>query len=495
MRTLIRGGWIVGHEDGHHTLWRDGVVVFEGGGIVHVGAGFDGAVDREIDARGMVVAPGFIDMHVHGGHRASHRLITDIGRPDYFGQPFLEISVPREGKRPTGDPRYTRPDQAGATEGTDLHATFTVADLLRNGVTTFMEIGSQLRVQEGLLKEVDRLGARAYLGPGFDSGRWVADDKGRLKRALDEAAGWREFEGAVDFIKRVEGSCGDRVRGILIPRESETCTVDLLRATRKAADELKVPISVHAAYNFIEFFELVMEHRMSPVELLESIGLLGPDVTIGHGNLVAENPQMNFAGGRDLEIMGEHGVSISHCPVNIARRGRSLDSWERYRRAGVNIALGSDTYPRDFMMQMRIASYFGKVIGRNLRAASAAEVFEAATLGGARALGRDDLGRLAPGARADIIIVDISGRGTLRYGPVRDPIKSMVECGIGDDVRTVIVDGVVRVEDGRIPGVDLEALRRQAQEAAEHAWSGLQDWDALSRTAEEMSPWSFPLMK
>ena len=147
------------------------------------------------------------------------------------------------------------------------------------------------------------------------------------------------------------------------------------------------------------------------------------------------------------------------------------------------------------MMQMRIASYFGKVIGHNLRAATAAEVFEAATLGGARALGRDDLGRLAPGARADIIIVDLSGRGTLRYGPVRDPIKGVVECGIGDDVRTVIVDGKVCVEQGQIPEVDLEDLRAQAQEAAESAWNHLSDWDALGRTAEEMSPWSFPLMK
>ena len=59
----------------------------------------------------------------------------------------------------------------------------------------------------------------------------------------------------------------------------------------------------------------------------------------------------------------------------------------------------------------------------------------------------------------------------------------------------VIVDGVVRVEQGQIPGVEFETLRRQAQEAAEFAWDHLQDWDALGRTAEEMSPWSFPLLK
>ncbi|HMB33690.1 MAG TPA: amidohydrolase family protein, partial [Methylomirabilota bacterium] len=161
--------------------------------------------------------------------------------------------------------------------------------------------------------------------------------------------------------------------------------------------------------------------------------------------------------------------------------------------AGINLALGTDTYPRDFIMQMRTASYFGKVMSNNLLAATAAEVFSAATLGGARALGRDDLGRLAPGAKADIVIVDLTGGGTLRYGPVRDPVKSLVECGIGDDVETVVVDGVVRMRDRRIPGVDMDALRREAQEAGEGVWSRFQEWDPLRRRAEEMSPWSFPL--
>ncbi|MBI2152147.1 MAG: amidohydrolase family protein, partial [Candidatus Rokubacteria bacterium] len=192
-------------------------------------------------------------------------------------------------------------------------------------------------------------------------------------------------------------------------------------------------------------------------------------------------------------LMGKAGVSISHCPVNIARRARCLYSWERYRKAGINIALGTDTYPRDMIMQMRTASYFGKVASQNLFAASAAEVFQAATLGGARALGRDDVGRLAPGAKADILIIDLSGRDTLRYGPVRDPIKSLVECGFGDDVETVIVDGVVRMEGRRIPGVDLAAVRREAQQAGEEVWARVQEWDPLRRTADEISPWSFPL--
>jgi cytosine/adenosine deaminase-related metal-dependent hydrolase len=493
VRTLVRGGWVVGFEGGTHTLWRDGVVVFENDRVLHVGPAFDGRVDLEIDARGKLVSPGFIDCHVHSGHRASHRLITDTGRPDYFGQPFLDISVPREGTRVGGDPRYLRPDARDADAGTRLHAEFTIAEMLRGGTTTFMEFGSQLRVQEALLGEVERLGIRAYLGPGFDSGRWEGDHRGRLTRVVDEVAGCNEFEAACAFIRRVDGTVGGRVRGLLVPREAETCALDLLRATRKAAEELRVPITTHAAYNVIEFYEMLREHRMTPVEVLESVGLLGPDLTIGHANLPAENYRF-FSGGRELELMGRHGVSISHCPVNIARRGRSLDSWQRYRAAGINVALGSDTYPRDMIMQMRMASYFGKVMSGNLKTATAAEVFAAATLGGARALGREDLGRLVPGAKADLVIVDVAGGDTLRWGPVRDPIKSLVECGIGDDVETVIVDGVVRMDKRRIPGVDLAGLRAQAQAAGEDVWARLQEWDPLGRTAEQMSPWSFPLM-
>jgi len=492
VRTRITGGWVVGFEGGTHTLWRDGVVVIEDDRVLHVGPPFDGRVDREIDARGKLVSPGFIDCHVHSGHRASHRLITDTGRPDYYGQPFLDISVPREGTRVGGDPRYLRPDAPDAEAGTRLHAEFTIAELLRGGTTSFMEFGSQLRVQEALLAEVERRGLRAWLGPGFDSGRWVGDTRGRLTRVVDEAAGSKEFEAACAFIRRVHGTCDGRVSGLLVPREVETCTLDLLRATRKAAADLGVPITIHAAYSVIEFHDIVHEHRMTPIELLDSVGLLGPDVTIGHANMPAESYRF-FAGGRDVELMGRRAVSISHCPVNIARRGRTLDSWQRYRDAGVNIALGSDTYPRDMIMQMRMASYFGKVTSGDLGAASAADVFAAATLGGASALGRDDLGRLAPGAKADIVIVDIGGRDTLRWGPVRDPIKSLVECGIADDVETVLVGGIVRMENRSIPGVELVGLRARAQAAGEEVWSRLAEWDPLRRTAEQMSPWSFPV--
>ena len=492
MRTSIKASWIVGHEAGHHRLIRDGVVVYEGNRIIHVGKTFDGPVDSTIDATDKLVAPGFIDTHVHTGHRATHRLITDTGRPMYFGQPFLEISVPREGAVVKGDPRYLKHGDAGSEAAFALNAIFTVAELLRNGVTTFIEFGSQARVQDALLAEVTRLGTRAYLAPGYDCGRWVGDDQGRLKRIRNDRLGLDGLETALGWIEKNDGAAGGRVRGILVPREVETSSVALLRRTREAADANSLPMATHAAYSVLEFHDVVREHMMTPIELLDDLGMLRPTMNIGHGNFIADNPNLNYARSRDLELMGKSGSTISHCPINIVRRARVLDNWAKYQDAGVNISIGSDTYPRDMIMNMRIASYMGKVMGHSYFAATGGEVFEAATLGGARSVGRDDLGRLAPGALADIIIIDLSGGNTLRYGPVRDPVRSVVDCGVGDDVDTVIVDGKICMQGGVIPGVDFRRIRADTQAASEAIWATLPDWDPLGRTADEACPHCYP---
>lgn len=494
MRTRINASWVVGHANGQHQLIRDGVVVYERNTIVHVGKNFEGHIDKTIEAKGKLAAPGFIDTHVHSGHRASHRLITDTGRPMYYGQPFLEISVPKEGKIVKGDPRYLKHGDAGSEAAFQLNATFTVAELLRNGVTTFVEYGSQLRVQDALLAEVSRLGTRAYLAPGYDCGRWVGDEQGRLKRVRDDVMGLKGLETALDWIAKNDGTADGRVRGILVPREVETSSIELLERTRAAADQLKLPIATHAAYSVLEFHDVVREHMKTPIELLHDLGLLRPTLNIGHGNFIADNPNLNYSAGRDLSLMGGARATISHCPINIVRRARTLDHWKKYQDAGVNMSIGSDTYPRDMVMNMRTASYMGKIMSHSYFAASAGDVFRAATLGGANSVGRDDLGRLAPGALADIILIDLSGRGTLRYGPVRDPVKSVVECGVGDDVDTVIVDGRICMEGGVIPSVDFARLREEAQAAGEQVWDTLAEWDPLGRSAEDACPWSYPLV-
>ncbi|HWP24478.1 MAG TPA: amidohydrolase family protein [Candidatus Binatia bacterium] len=114
------------------------------------------------------------------------------------------------------------------------------------------------------------------------------------------------------------------------------------------------------------------------------------------------------------------------------------------------------------------------------------------TIGGAEALGRSDLGRLAPGAKADVVIIDLR---TARYAPVRDPIHALVEYGCGADVETVIVDGEVVIENGRSTRIDDEELFAQAQTGANRAWDhwATRDWN--NRTVEQIIPPAFPTRK
>jgi 5-methylthioadenosine/S-adenosylhomocysteine deaminase len=118
------------------------------------------------------------------------------------------------------------------------------------------------------------------------------------------------------------------------------------------------------------------------------------------------------------------------------------------------------------------------------------DVFDAATLGGARHLGRDDLGRLAPGAKADIIVVDLL---QLNYGAVHDPIKALVECGTGRDVETVIVDGQVLVEAGRAVRVDEAALLRDVQTEGERLWKAIPQWHWTAKPLDDIVPPSYPI--
>jgi 5-methylthioadenosine/S-adenosylhomocysteine deaminase len=494
MRTKIRGEWVVGHKDGHHTLIRNGEVVYEGERVVFVGKGFEGACDETIDAAGMLVAPGFIDAHVHAGYQASQRLISDVGRPEYFGQPFLEFNVAKRGMVVGGDPRYFSDEKRKAFTS-DPWALFTAAELLRNGITTFVEMGAPVHMQEQLAAAVEKLGTRAYLGAGYDVGGWVGGEDGRLERAQDQAYGDRVFKDAISFSKRIDGLAGGRLRAILSPKRVETCSRQQLEDTARLARELSYPVCIHAAYNVHEFYDMLRLHHKTSIEYLDEVGLLslGATFTVGHGNFVAEHPKLIYSGGGDIDLMGRCGCSVSHCSVNLVRRGRFLDSWKKYKKAGVNIALGTDTFPRDMIMQMRTASYFGKVIADDLKSATAAEVFEAATVNGARSLGREDLGRLHPGSKADIIMIKLRNDTSLRHGPVRDPIKGLVDTGIGDDVDTVVVAGKVCMRNGEIPGVNYRELQDAAQRMGEYIWNDWATWDTLGRTAEEMSPFSFPL--
>ncbi|NQT08441.1 amidohydrolase family protein, partial [Candidatus Bathyarchaeota archaeon] len=228
----------------------------------------------------------------------------------------------------------------------------------------------------------------------------------------------------------------------------------------------------------------------TPVEFMHDTGLLGPNLIIGHLWGIAGHPLLAYpaVGGGDLALLAEAGATVSHDPVVFVKRGNRMHSHSKYLEAGVNVSIGTDTVPQDMLNEMRIASYVSKLADWDPYSGTSREVFNSATLAGARAIGRPDLGRLAPGALADIAIIDME---TINSVPCRDPIRNLVNCAQRGDVRTVIVDGKTLVDDGRLLYEDEEKLVRKVQEVGERIWSKIPEVHHTHRTADEVSPQSF----
>ncbi len=471
-RTRIDASHVIAYQDGGHRHLRDGVVVYEGNEIIHVGASFDGAVDETIDAHGQLLTPGLINTHAHLYESPLDKsFVEDMGHRQFYLPGLFEYLPVRSA--------------AMDDDGARACLAYSMAELIRTGTTTVLEIGSH---GEDAVRQAERFGLRLYVGQGYRSGRWFTDDGSSVKYAWDEAAGERGLDAAIDFIERVDGAQDGRIKGFLSPSQVDTCTEQLLRRSRGAATRLGVPLTLHTSQSVNEFHEMTRRHGRTPIEWLRDIGFLGPDVILGHAIIVAGGSWANFHGD-DIAILAETGASVAHAVWVFARRGIAMESFPRYLARGVTMTLGTDTCPQSMIEAMRWTAVVAKIVDRRTDVATAADVFNAATLGGARALGRDDLGRIVSGAKADLLLWDAE---SLFMTPLRDPIRNLVYSATSEDLITVIIDGRVVMRDGQIPGIDVGQLTRNLQAAAERTWPRMASGDWAGRGVDELSPPSFP---
>jgi len=297
---------------------------------------------------------------------------------------------------------------------------------------------------------------------------------------------------AIDYVRKYDGSAQGRLRGMLNAAQVETCTESLLRAGKDAARDLKAPIHTHAGGNLIEFQRIIEEYRKTPVQFLADIGFLDERTLLGHVVFTTAHAWPRYPFGDDLRVLAQTGATVGHCPYKYAKMAMTLQSFQRYLEAGVNLAIGTDTYPMDIVAELRWASMLAKVTDGNYQAGLPRDVFNAATLGGCKFLGRTDLGRLAPGAKADILLIDLDQLGAPVY---LDPIKALVDGASGRDVDTVIVDGKVLVQGGRLTRVDEAEIYAKARKATEQYWSHVPGWRWDGASVDRIIPAAFPIRR
>jgi cytosine/adenosine deaminase-related metal-dependent hydrolase len=479
MKTLIEGGWVVAYRGTSHEVHERGSVVIEDDRILHAGGAYAGAVDTRIDARGKLVSPGFINTHVHTAGGGGDWLLMDMAKNDYRTANYMSFAAPLKGKLTPPPPEAT----AALRAWVFLHA-------LKQGTTTVIDVGGLRGDWEGYARLVDDLGVRVYAGPAFRDRDTYMDAHGRLYYEEDAAVGRARLQEAVDFVRKFDGAAQGRLKGMLNAAQVETCSEPLLRAGKAAARELGVPIHTHAGGNLVEFQRIIEEYRKTPVQFLADIGFLDERTLLGHGVFTTAHPWPRYPFGDDLAVLARTGATIGHCPYKYAKMAMTLHSFQRYLQAGVNLAIGTDTYPMDIVAELRWASILAKVTDGNYQAGLPRDVFNAATLGGCRFIGRADLGRLAAGARADVLLINLEHLGAPLYS---DPIKALVDGACGRDVDTVIVDGKVLVQGGRTTRVDEDAVHAKAREATERYWTHVPSWRWDGASVDRIIPPAFPL--
>ena len=167
-----------------------------------------------------------------------------------------------------------------------------------------------------------------------------------------------------------------------------------------------------------------------------------------------------------------------------------MDHVGRYRARGVNVGLGTDCAPHNLIEEMRLAIVAGRLMSEDIRSLDTAGAFEAATFGGAAALGRDDIGALAPGMAADIVLVDTNHP---LMQPVRDPLRSFVFHAADRAVRTVLVDGEVVLKDGAPVHLDAQAAMAKVAEAQARMIKDAPKIDYAQRPGDQISPLSLEI--
>jgi len=425
--------------DGQRRIIQDGSILIEGGRISRAGkaAELAGArADRVIDARRLVVTPGFFNGHMHISYAHAVRGIF----PDELASPLNHVFNL----------------QSAMTEEEEYHTSLlAIVELVKNGTVCFVDPGST-KFPDACLQAYTDAGIRVILG------ECVTDRESpwKLPRyGMDEAIARTR-----SFIEKWDGRLDGRLRAWAMPFSPESCSADLLRGVKRVADEHGTGLTLHHGSGPQARKEYLARHGLRPTEYLESIGVLGSNVLLAH-----------VLGLDDAEIdcLARTQTAVTMCPSTAAKGGRGVPEHGKMPELlsrGVRVALGCDSPNNsnylDLVRSMNMAAVQYKDARQDTRQIPAETALEMATLTGARALGLgEELGSIEPGKKADLVLFDTQRP---EWQALFNPINNLVYSADGRSVHTVIVDGRVVVDGYRQSFVDEGRLFAKVQEIGEH---------------------------
>jgi cytosine/adenosine deaminase-related metal-dependent hydrolase len=482
--TKIKGKFVIGHDGKSHVVYRGGEVVYKGDTIIFVGRDYNGHVDETIDTGASIVGPGFIDLEadIDTDHALQDVNVSPQRQWCDLGEKYCTVDF------------YTDDDFRD-------RQTYSIAQLIRNGITTAMPImgeffhgwGQTYREHEIMAEVALSMGMRLYAGPSFRS--FVHVGKG-----YDEKRSEKSLADAMRFFEDFDGKGDGMIRGFINPCQIRWTSEDVLLRAIRFAESKNAPMRLHACEGVNEWDYIRTLGGNTTIEYFDKIGLLSANL---------RRPHASAARNSELERLARHGISVISTPIAEANWGGALFSFAKLTSYGINVTIGTDCQPLDMIRNMRHARDMDAIFRNRVvfdryhedgsvtntfddepdyKPMSAGDFYDAATINGAKALKRNDIGKLATGAKADIIAVDLND---ITVGPHEDPIRTMVISCTGNNVSHTIINGKMLMKDKKLIGIDEDALMKKAQAVYERCLNFYHEHDRYNRPLEAFFPPTF----
>jgi 5-methylthioadenosine/S-adenosylhomocysteine deaminase len=471
-RTLISGG-IVLTERGEASpldLLLDGDTIAE---LLPRGAASGGDFTI-IDATGQAIIPGLINAHTHGHGGLSK------GSGDRWTLELLLNAGGWLGGQRTDDDRY-------------MSTLLAAIEMLQKGCTACFDLSLvvPLPTADGMAAVAQAYtdaGMRAVVAPMIGDIHFyraipslVDGAPAEFRRDMEQAAA---TDGASILASLQKMAAGwpipaDRVRFGLAPTIPLHCTDDFLVGCHRIAREHGLPLQTHLAESPAQAISAPRRYGRSITAHLATLGLIDASFSGAHGVWLDAN---------DIALLGERGAAIAHNPGSNLRLGNGIADTRAMLNNGVTVGVGTDggasADGQNMFEATRLACNLSRIQARPADAwLSAAEALQLATSGSANVLGMQDMiGRLAPGYKADMVFLDL---GHINYVPLNNLVHQLVHVEDSTAVRRVMVGGRFVVENGRVLGVDMEAIARRAAATAERLRAANRE---TRETAERIAP-------